>query len=94
VARAKLVYPDSYVGIINMYLNEKKQKCFTYRGIRSWLFKHEWYRDIEWHTFERMIRKLSEDGYLDRVFLSGKKVIFCRNDKFEDLISIMKRRKY
>jgi len=83
---ARLKFPHSYLMIIRKYLDEKKQKCFTYRGIRAWLYKHQEWRDIEWHTFERSIRKLVEVGLLDRKELSRNKVIFCWNENAERVI--------
>lgn len=81
--RRKMEYPRSYILMIYRYLSEKGQKCFTYRGLRAWMYRKPEYRDLEWHTIERVIRKLAEDGFLDRVELSPRKVIFCWNEKAE-----------
>jgi len=92
MARSKLLYPDSYILIIDRYLSEKNQRCFTYRGFRVWFYKQEWYRDIEWHTVERCIRRLAEEGLLDRKFIKRNFVVFCRNERFEEALRAVSRR--
>jgi len=84
--KKRLSYPHSYLLIIKRYLSEKRQVCFTYRGLRAWLYKHAFYRDVEWHTFERTIRKLAEDGYLERRSLRGLQVIFCWTESAENVV--------
>ena len=79
-------YPSGYLLMIKRYLDEKKQRCLTYRGLRSWLYKHPEYRDVEWHTVERVLRRLAEERYLERVELGGKKVIFCWTEAAEQVV--------
>ena len=90
----KLSYPAGYIILINRYLSERNQRCFTYRGLRSWIYKQPEYRDVEWHTVERTIRKLVEDGYLDRIEIKRNQVLFCINDKFKRALSAVMRSIY
>jgi len=83
ISLPRYVYPISYLLIIKHYLVEKKQRCFTYRGFRAWLFRQREYRDMEWHTMERVVRKLAEQGFLTRVEKSKRCVLFCWNDLAE-----------
>jgi len=84
----KFAYPQSYLLMIRRYLDEKKQRCFTYRGLRSWMYRQKEYRDLEWHTVERTIRKLVEDRLLERVELKKNQVIFCWTEAAERIVRI------
>jgi len=81
-----MVFPEGWLLLVNSYLAEKGQRCFTYRGLRTWLFRKQEYRDIEWHTVERSIRKLAEHGYLDRVELESGDLLFCINTNAKKLL--------
>jgi len=91
MARSKLLYPDSYILLIARYLSEKNQRCFTYRGFRVWFYKQPYYKNVEWHTVERMIRKLAEEGFLNRKFIKRNYVVFCKNERFEEVFEDISR---
>jgi len=82
----RMVFPEGWLLLVNSYLSEKKQRCLTYRGLRTWLFRKPEYRDIEWHTVERNLRKLAEHGYLDRVELESGDMLFCINTNAKKLL--------
>lgn len=82
----KVVYPAGWIVIIHRYLAEKRQRCFTYRGFRVWLYRHDEYRDLEWHTVERTLRRLAKDQFLDRRS-RGRTVLFCRNERFDQVLA-------
>ena len=77
VPRRKMTYPLSWLIMLRNYLRETGRKCITYRGLRAWIFRKPEYKDIEWHTVERAMRRLAEDGWLERIELGGRKVAFC-----------------
>lgn len=67
--------------LIKRFYDETSKDCFTYRSLRAFWDKHRMY-DLEWHTVERALRKLSELHYLDRRhYKKGRKklVVFCCN---------------
>lgn len=65
---------------------DRRTRCFTYKGLRNYLsYNREARGKFEWHTIERGVRKLAEEGYLKRV-RKGKIVIFCPGDKFNSLL--------
>ena len=75
--------------LINEYLQVKRRRGFTYRGLRAYWDMKGLYRDErdparEWHTVERAIRKLAELGFLERRHpRSNKKtVIFYPTKRF------------
>lgn len=72
------------VKLIDSYLIEIGQLCFTYRGLRVYWLKRRGYEDFEWHTVERRVRELAEAGYVARV-RKGKKVVFCVTEKWSEL---------
>ena len=80
-------YPDSYIIIIAKFLEWRRRqynntsRCFTYEGIFSWIKREPMYSDIARTTMERVIRKLAEDGYLDRV-RERPRALFCVNRRF------------
>ncbi len=52
--------------LIEEYLSVKGYKWFNYRGLRYYLqWKHP---EVEWHTVERVIRRLAENGLLERKY--------------------------
>ena len=61
---------------IKLYLEESGRRCFTYRGLRAWWSRERKYEGSEWHTVERAIRRLAEEGYLKRI-RKRRHVIFC-----------------
>jgi len=91
----QMSYPVSYLVMIERYIRERNSRdpekyranseCFTYKGLRWWLMHHGDYRDLEWHTVERVIRELVRDGYLWRID-SRRSVLFCLNDRSRELI--------
>ena len=70
---------------IKLYLEEQDypKKCFTYRGLRAWWQANRKYEGSEWHTVERAIRRLAEEGYLRRI-KKGRRVIFCVEPRLEE----------
>ncbi len=81
VARGKMRYPHSYLVMLKRYLEETGRRCVSYVGLRKWIYGSGKYADLEWHTVERALRKLAEHGYLERVELSGRRVVFCMTGK-------------
>ena len=61
---------------IRLYLRESGKRCFTYRGLRGWWSRNRKYEGSEWHTVERAVRRLAEQGYLQRR-KKGRRVLFC-----------------
>ena len=64
--------------LIQRHLAFTGKMCFTYRGLRQ---SYEYYRRkgeimIDWHTIERTIRLLCQNGKIKRI-RKGKTVIFC-----------------
>ena len=79
---------------IRNYLKDSGKRCFTYRGLRAWWSRNRLYEGSEWHTVERAVRKLAEQGYLKRL-QRGKRVVFCPTpflyDVFRELDEIVVR---
>ena len=71
--------------IIREYLEYRRQyrpdqECFTYKGLYNWYIRKKNGR-LHWHTVERVIRRMAEDDWLERVH--GRKVmIFCPSQYF------------
>ncbi len=60
------------------------EDSFTYRGIRHYLYYKYKKNRPEWHTVERTIRKLTEEGYLIRHEYKQKRlVIFIWTDRLK-----------
>ncbi len=88
--------PSEYraIIIINQYLVENMKKGFTYRGLRAYWARLKLYRSQndplrEWHTFERVIRKLAEKGFLERrIYKRSRRqfVVFYPTVLFDELI--------
>lgn len=72
------------IRLIAMYLSSKDQRCFTYRGLRSYWDRLRMY-SLEWHTVERAVRELARTGWLVRV-QKGRRVIFCLSEKMENML--------
>ena len=53
------------------FLNETKLSEFSYEDFRKWLEGRKSLTASEWHYWERLLRKLAEDGKLGRKFLVG-----------------------
>ena len=77
---------------IKLYLESRGdgKRCFTYRGLRAWWDANRKWEGSEWHTVERAIRKLAEEGYLRRV-RKGRRVIFCIEPGMELLFEELER---
>lgn len=84
--------------LIYNYLNEYNKKCFTYRGLRAYWSYKRLYRESEWHTIERKIRKMAELGLLERkVFKNGngsRLVAFCPTKLFYECLEAVMRYEY
>lgn len=80
--------------LINEYLQVNKKRGFTYRGLRAYWSSLRIYNDHndparEWHTVERVIRKLAEKGFLERRFYKkgrSKYVVFFPTPLFWEII--------
>jgi len=88
---ARILFPYGYLAIIRKYLMERNRRCFTYRGLRVWLYRHQEYRDVEWHTMERSIRELARLGYLERIEVGKHRVIFCWSSKADEALERFER---
>jgi len=72
------------------YLRENgwNDGCWTYRGLRYHLYYRYQNKSVEWHTVERTLRKLAEEGLLRRREIRRKKrVLFCTTPDYELLVS-------
>lgn len=88
--------PSEYRAIIliHQYLVENMKKGFTYRGLRAYWARLKLYRSQndplhEWHTFERVIRKLAEKRYLERrIYKKNRRqfVVFYPTVLFDEII--------
>lgn len=84
------------IRLIAEYLGGRGQRCFTYRGLRRYWDRKRAYYTLEWHTAERAIRKLAEDGWLKRVEIrekkrgGGRKVLFCLTEPLRILLEEMR----
>jgi len=63
--------PNSLPPELIGFLNETKLSEFTYEDFRKWLEGRRSLTASEWHYWERLLRKLAEDGKLGRKFLVG-----------------------
>ena len=80
--------------LINEYLQVNRKRGFTYRGLRAYWSMKKIYADNddparEWHTVERVIRKLAEKGFLDRkMYKKGRSkfVVFYPTPLFWELM--------
>ena len=78
---------DATAWLIKKRLEYSKKRCFTYAGLRkTWKYYHDVRHEIknDWHTIERTVRKLAEQGLLHRI-PNGKIMIFCPNRGFWSL---------
>ncbi len=89
MTKKKMKYPLSWLILIRNYLRDTGRKCVSYRGLRTWIYRSTMYRDLEWHTVERALRRLAEDGYLQRIQLKGNKTIYCPKQDIETTITTM-----
>ena len=69
---------------IKHYLRESGRHCFTYRGLRAWWSRNRKWEGSEWHTVERSIRRLAEQGYLRRL-QRGRRVLFCPTPSLREI---------
>ena len=63
--------------IIEKYIESTGNTSFTYKDLRSWYYgsgAHKEYKR-DWHTIERLLRKLAEEGVLLR-YRYGRTVMF------------------
>lgn len=69
--------------------------CWTYRGLRYHLYYRYQNKSVEWHTVERTLRKLAEEGLLRRREIRRRKrVLFCATPEYELLVqSVMELRR-
>lgn len=80
-------YPNYILKIIRRYLRERNERygrssrCFTYKGLHNWYAYSESAKsvreELSWHTIERSVRRLAEEGLIVRIPKSKKEVIFC-----------------
>ena len=68
--------------LIRQRLRYTKRQCFTYAGLRATYnyYKRKDNIALDWHTVERTIRFMAEQGLLKRVILrknGRQKAIFC-----------------
>ena len=88
--------PSEYraIIVINEYLQATGRNGFTYRGLRAYWSRKGMFRDPgeplrEWHTFERVIRRLAEKGYLDRrIYRKNRRqfVVFFPSPLFDEVV--------
>jgi len=63
--------------------------CFTYKGLRWWYNRQRYYKELEWHTVERNIRRLAELGWLQRRIYphkGAKRAVFCLTERLERML--------
>jgi len=81
--------------LIADYLTYRRQEtgeqvqCFTYKGLRWWYNRQRYYKQLEWHTAERVVRRLAELGWLTRRIYphrGAKRVVFCISSNLEQLL--------
>ncbi|RLG59856.1 hypothetical protein DRN86_03575 [Candidatus Geothermarchaeota archaeon] len=81
--RGNLIY---VARLVQRYVRESGKKCFTYRGLRAFWSKNKLYKESEWHTIERKIRKMCERGLLKRIVVKKGFVVFCPTQLFWDCL--------
>ena len=74
--------------LIAEYLSEVGRRCFTYRGLRAYWDVRRLWNELEWHTVERNIRWLAENGLLRRI-QRGRSVIFCLEDETASMLATL-----
>jgi len=72
------------IALIQRFLEENRYHYLTYRSFRRWLYRNR--IRLEWHTVEREIRRLAEEGYLRRVFVSRNRVRFYPTPRLEEVV--------
>ena len=70
--------------LIADYLKENGSECFDYRKLRAFWDRRRMWRSLEWHTAERVVRKLAEGGWLAREW-SGRRVRFCLSERLKNM---------
>ena len=60
--------------VILRFLRENGYRYFTYRSLRAYIFRNR--IPLEWHTVERVIRRLAEEGLLERIYTRKRRVRF------------------
>ncbi len=87
-----MVAPE-YFGLLNFFYQETGKTRFTYNALRRWYYKSDkgyklYKRD--WHTVERNLRKMAEEGFLNRYYYdNGKVVVFELNEAFFKYLEVL-----
>jgi len=82
----RYIYPVSYLIMVKRFVDETKKACFSYNDFRVWFYNSQYRHDLEWHTVERVLRRLAEDGFLDRKIGYRNRAVFCINDRFREYL--------
>jgi hypothetical protein len=62
------IVEDGFPEELVQFVRETRMKEFTYEDFKKWLEKKREIKASEWHRWERVLRKLAEDGKLGRKF--------------------------
>jgi len=68
--------------LIKRFLEENGYRYFTYRSFRRWLYRNR--IRLEWHTVERELRRMAEEGLLERIYIR-KGVRFYPTPRLEEV---------
>jgi len=91
MSRGRYTYPTSYIIMVKRFVDETKKTCFSYNDFRVWFYRSSYHHDLEWHTVERILRRLAKDGFLDRELRYRNRAVFCINDRFREYLdSVLK----
>jgi len=82
----RYTYPLSYIIMVKRFVEETRRQCFSYNDFRVWFYRSQYRNDLEWHTVERVLRRLAEDGFLDREIRYRNRAYFCVNDRFREYL--------
>mgnify|MGYP000147266861 CR=1 FL=1 len=55
------------IALIKRFLKENGYHYLTYRSFRRWLYRNR--IRLEWHTVERELRRMAEEGLLERIYI-------------------------
>lgn len=89
-----LRYPIGWLTAVDRYLRSSGKRCFGYDGFRAWMRRQRVYSDVSDRTIYRVLRRLAEDGYLERRYVWSRRgnrrvqlVIFCITEEAQQLLA-------
>ncbi len=80
-----------YIELLYNFWKETNKSKFTYNDLRIWYYNSpNGYKRFktEWHTISRQLRKLAEEGILERYHPKKNKTIFYLTDNFSKFVKL------